>query len=166
MTLIRPFSGLRPAEGRADEVVAPPYDVLSSDEARQRAEGRPWSFLHISKPEIDLPGGTDPHAAEVYEKAADNLQHMLEQGVLVRDEGLFYYIYRMKMGEHSQIGLVAAANVADYDANRIRKHEFTRPDKEDDRVRQIDALHAQTGPVLLAYESDTGVDAMLACSLI
>jgi len=162
MTLIRPFSGLRPAEGRADEVVAPPYDVLTSDEARQRAEGRPWSFLHISKPEIDLPEGTDPHAAEVYEKAADNLQHMLEQGVLVRDEGLFYYVYRMKMGGHSQVGLVAAANVADYDSNRIRKHEFTRPDKEDDRVRQIDALHAQTGPVLLAYKSDAGVDAMLA----
>jgi uncharacterized protein (DUF1015 family) len=162
MTLIRPFSGLRPAEGRADEVVAPPYDVLSSDEARQRAEGRPWSFLHISKPEIDLPEDTDPHAAEVYEMAADNLQHMLEQGVLVRDEGLFYYVYRLVMGKHSQVGLVAAANVADYDTNRIRKHEFTRPDKEDDRVRQIDALHAQTGPVLLAYESDMGVDAMLA----
>jgi len=162
MTLIRPFSGLRPAEGRADEVLAPPYDVLTSDEARQRAAGRPWSFLHISRPEIDLPEGTDPYAAEVYEKAADNLQQMLEEGVLVRDEGLFYYVYRLKMGQHSQIGLVAAANVADYDTNRIRKHEFTRPDKEDDRVRQIEALHAQTGPVLLAYESDAGVDAMLA----
>jgi len=162
MTLIRPFSGLRPAEGRAEEVVAPPYDVLGSDEARLRAAGRPWSFLHISKPEIDLPEGTDPYAPEVYEMAAGNLQRMLQEGVLARDERPFYYVYRLVMGKHSQTGLVAVASVADYDTNRIRKHEFTRPDKEDDRVRQIAALHAQTGPVLLAYESDAGVDAMLA----
>jgi uncharacterized protein (DUF1015 family) len=162
MTLIRPFTGLRPAEGRAEEVVAPPYDVLTSDEARLRAEGRPWSFLHISKPEIDLPEGTDPYAAEVYEMAAGNLQRMLREDVLARDERPFYYVYRLVMGKHSQTGLVAVASVADYDTNRIRKHEFTRPDKEDDRVRQIAALHAQTGPVLMAYESDAGVDAMLA----
>ena len=162
MTLIRPFSGLRPAEGRAEEVVAPPYDVLSSDEARQRAAGRPWSFLHISKPEIDLPEGTDPHAAAVYAKAAENLQRMLQEGILTRDERPFYYVYRLVMGGHSQVGLVAAASVADYNTNRIRKHEFTRPDKEDDRVRQITALNAQTGPVLLAYESDAGTDDMLA----
>jgi len=162
MTLIRPFTGLRPAEGRAEDVVAPPYDVLTSDEARLRAEGRPWSFLHISRPEIDLPEGTDPHAAEVYEMAAGNLQRMLRENVLVRDERPFYYVYRLVMGKHSQTGLVAVASVADYDTNRIRKHEFTRPDKEDDRVRQIAALHAQTGPVLLAYESDAGIDAMLA----
>ena len=162
MTLIRPFPGLRPAAGRAEEVVAPPYDVLSSDEARLRAAGRPWSFLHISKPEIDLPGSTDPHAAEVYEKAAENLQRMLQAGVLARDEKPFYYVYRLVMGTHSQTGLVAVASVADYDTNRIRKHEFTRPDKEDDRVRQIEALHAQTGPVLLACRSDAGIDATLA----
>jgi len=162
MTLIRPFAGLRPAAGRAEEVVAPPYDVLSSDEARLRARGRPWSFLHISKPEIDLPVGTDPHAAEVYKMAAENLQRMLQAGVLVRDERPFYYVYRLVMGKHSQTGLVAVASVADYDTNRIRKHEFTRPDKEDDRVRQIDALHAQTGPVLLACKSDPAIDAMLA----
>ncbi len=162
MTLIRPFAGLRPAAGRAEEVVAPPYDVLSSDEARLRAKGRPWSFLHISKPEIDLPVGTDPHAAEVYKMAAENLQRMLQAGVLVRDERPFYYVYRLVMGKHSQLGLVAVASVADYNSNRIRKHEFTRPDKEDDRVRQIDALHAQTGPVLLACQSDPAIDAMLA----
>lgn len=162
MTLIRPFPGLRPAAGRAEEVVAPPYDVLSSDEARLRAAGRPWSFLHISKPEIDLPGGTDPHATEVYEKAAENLQRMMQAGVLSRDDKPFYYVYRLVMGTHSQTGLVAVASVADYNTNRIRKHEFTRPDKEDDRVRQIDALHAQTGPVLLACRSDAGIDATLA----
>lgn len=161
MTLIRPFAALRPVSGRAADVIAPPYDVLSSAEARLRASGRPWSFLHISKPEIDLPEGTDSHAPEVYARAATNLQAMLEQGVLARDESPCYYVYRIIMGEHRQTGLVVAASVAAYDSNRIRKHEFTRPDKEDDRVHQIESLHAQTGPVLLAYESQQQVDAML-----
>jgi uncharacterized protein (DUF1015 family) len=161
MPLIRPFAGLRPAAGHAEDVVAPPYDVLSTAEARVRAAGRPWSFLHISKPEIDLPETTDPHAPEVYERAASNLQTMLRQGILVRDTEPCYYVYRLVMGEHHQTGLVAAASVAAYDSNRIRKHEFTRPDKEDDRVRQIEALNAQTGPVLLAYESRADVDTLL-----
>ncbi|OJZ19082.1 MAG: hypothetical protein BGP21_13490 [Thiobacillus sp. 65-29] len=162
MNLIQPFAALRPAPGRADDVVAPPYDVLSTAEARERAQGRPWSFLHISKPEIDLPAGTDPYAPEVYAKAAENLRAMVDAGVLTRDPALCYYAYRIVMGTHSQTGLVAAASVADYDTNRIRKHEFTRPDKEDDRVRQIDALDAQTGPVLLAYPNAPEVDAILA----
>jgi len=161
MSLIRPFPGLRPAEGRARDVVAPPYDVLSSLEARARAKGRPWSFLHISRAEIDLPEGADPHDPTVYKMAARNLRRMLEEGVLVRDNAPFYYIYRLVMGAHSQTGLVAVASVVDYDSNRIRKHEFTRPDKEDDRVRQIEALNAQTGPVLLAYPSSHGVDSLL-----
>ena len=161
MPLIRPFAGLRPAAGRAEDVVAPPYDVLSTAEARVRAAGRPWSFLHISKPEIDLPEDTDPHAPEVYAQAASNLQNMLQQGILVRDPEPCYYVYRLVMGEHRQTGLVAAASVAAYNSNRIRKHEFTRPDKEDDRVRQIEALNAQTGPVLLACESQAEVDALL-----
>jgi uncharacterized protein (DUF1015 family) len=162
MTLIQPFAALRPVTDRAADVIAPPYDVLSSAEARVRAAGRPWSFLHISKPEIDLPEMIDPHAEEVYARASGNLQQMLRQGVLVRDDTPCYYIYRMVMGEHSQTGLVVAASVADYNNNRIRKHEFTRPDKEDDRVRQIEALNAQTGPVLLAYKSTERVDALLA----
>jgi uncharacterized protein (DUF1015 family) len=162
MTLICPFAGLRPVSAHAADVVAPPYDVLNSDEARERAAGRPWSFLHISKAEIDLPEGTDPHAPEVYTRAAENLRHMVEAGVLVRDDAPCYYIYRLRMGEHSQTGLVAAASIAAYDSNRIRKHEFTRPDKEDDRVRQIEALNAQTGPVLLACKSSPVVNALLA----
>jgi len=161
MSLIRPFTGLRPAPNRAAEIAAPPYDVLSSEEARARAAGKPWSFLHISKPEIDLPPETDIYAPEVYAKASENLGKMLAQGVLARDSSPCYYAYRLIMGAHSQIGLVAAASVADYDTNRIRKHEFTRPDKEDDRVRQIDALNAQTGPVLLAYPSAPEMDAIL-----
>jgi len=160
-TLIRPFAALRPVAGRAADVVAPPYDVLNSAEARARAHGRPWSFLHISKPEIDLPEGTDPYAPAVYAKAAENLAQLRREGVLVQDERPYYYIYQLQMGEHVQTGLVAVAAVADYDTNRIRKHEFTRPDKEDDRVRQIDALNAQTGPVLLACRSDAAVDGLL-----
>jgi uncharacterized protein (DUF1015 family) len=162
MSLIRPFRGLRPVRERAADVVAPPYDVLNTDEARARAAGRPWSFLHISKPEIDLPPGTNPYDPSVYAKGAENLQSMVEQGVLSRDDSPCYYVYRLIMGEHTQTGLVAVASVADYDSNRIRKHEFTRPDKEDDRVRQIDALNAQTGPVFLTYRHDAAVDALLA----
>ncbi len=162
MNLIQPFAALRPAPGRASDVVAPPYDVLSTKEARERASGRPWSFLHISKPEIDLPADTNPYAPEVYAKGAENLQNLIRSGVLVRDATPCYYVYRIVMGGHSQTGIVAAASVADYDTNRIRKHEFTRPDKEDDRVRQIDALDAQTGPVLLAYPAAPEVDAILA----
>jgi uncharacterized protein (DUF1015 family) len=159
--LIRPFAGLRPAPAYAAAVAAPPYDVLSTDEARVRAAGKPWSFLRISRPEIDLPPGTDPHALRVYAKAAENLQRMLREGVLVRDPRPCYYVYRLSMGEHVQTGVVAAASVADYETNRIRKHELTRPDKEDDRVRQIEALDAQTGPVLLAYPPAPRVDAVL-----
>ncbi len=164
MNLIQPFAALRPAPGRAGDVVAPPYDVLSTAEARERAQGRPWSFLHISKPEIDLPAGTDPYAPAVYAKGAENLQTLIDSGVLMRDPAPCYYAYRIVMGSHSQTGLVAAASVADYDSNRIRKHEFTRPDKEDDRVRQIEALDAQTGPVLLAYPAAPEVDAILQAS--
>ncbi len=161
MPLIRPFAGLRPVPERAEEVVAPPYDVLNSAEARERAAGRPWSFLHISKAEIDLPEGTDPYDPSVYAKSAENLQKMLQEGILIREEKPCYYAYRLIMGSHSQVGLVATASVADYDINRVRKHEYTRPAKEDDRVRQIEALNAQTGPVLLAYKSQADMDAIL-----
>jgi uncharacterized protein (DUF1015 family) len=160
--LVRPFTGLRPVPPRASEVAAPPYDVLSTEEARRRATGKPWSFLHISKPEIDLPAGTDPHAPEVYAQAARSLRRMLAEGVLVRDPVPCYYAYRLVMNGHVQTGAVVAASVAAYDANRIRRHEHTRPDKEDDRVRQIEALNAQTGPVLLAYPDAPEIDAILA----
>jgi len=165
MPLIRPFAGLRPASGRAAEVIAPPYDVLSSDEARARAAGKPWSFLHISKPEIDLPAGIDPYAPQVYAKAAENLGRMVREGILARDPAPCYYAYRLIMGKHTQTGLVAAASIAEYDTNRIRKHEHTQTAKEDDRVRQIDALNAQTGPVMAAYPDARDVDEILArCS--
>lgn len=162
MSLIRPFAGLRPVPAQAAAVVAPPYDVLSSAEARARAAGKPWSFLHISKAEIDLPPEIDPYDPAVYAKSAENLARMIGEGILQRDPEPYYYVYRLTMGQHVQTGLVAAASVAAYDSNRIRRHEFTRPDKEDDRVRQIEALNAQTGPVLLAYPAAPEVDELLA----
>jgi uncharacterized protein (DUF1015 family) len=161
MTLVRPFRGLRPQPAAAAAVAAPPYDVLNTEEARIRAKGKPHSFLHISKPEIDLPADTDPYAPAVYAKGAENLARLIKDGVLIRDAAPCYYVYRLKMGDHVQTGFVAAASVADYDINRIRKHEFTRPDKEDDRVRQIDALNAQTGPVLLAYRANAALQAII-----
>ncbi len=162
MPLVRPFAALRPARAHAAEVAAPPYDVLSSDEARVRAAGRPWSFLHVSKPEIDLPPGTDPHAPAVYAKGAENFARMREAGVLVRDPAPAYYVYRFTLGDLVQTGVAVAASIAAYDANRVRKHELTRPDKEDDRVRHMEALNAQTGPVLAAYPPAPALDALLA----
>ncbi|MDR3437668.1 DUF1015 family protein [Telmatospirillum sp.] len=162
LPLFRPFPGLRPAAAHATEVAAPPYDVLTSEEAAELAAGKTWSFLHISKPEIDLPAGTDVHAPAVYAKAAENLNRMIAEGVLCRDPSPCFYIYRLEMGGHVQTGIVGGGSVAAYDANRIRKHEFTRPDKEDDRVRQIDACNAQTGPVLLAHRSSEALTAVVA----
>lgn len=162
MSLISPFAGLRPKQEFAEDVVAPPYDVLNTEEARQRVKGRPRSFLHISKPEIDLPVGTDPFDASVYAKGAENLKNLVSEGVLFSDSSPTYYVYKLVMGEHQQVGLVAAASVADYDTNRIRKHEFTRPEKEDDRVRQIDALNAQTGPVFLTYRHNNVIDGIVS----
>jgi uncharacterized protein (DUF1015 family) len=161
-TLIRPFRALRPVPEHAAAVAAPPYDVLNTEEARARAAGRPASFLHISKPEIDLPAGTDPCAPEVYAKGTENLHRLIEAGVLIRDRQACYYVYRLRMGGHVQTGIACVGSVADYDRNRIRKHEFTRPDKEDDRVRQISALNAQTGPVLLAYRANAALGAIIA----
>ena len=161
MPLIRPFAGLRPVPEHAEDVAAPPYDVLNSAEARERAKGKPNSFLHISKAEIDLAEDIDPYDPSVYAKAAENLQRLIDEGILMREDQPRYYVYRLTMGDHVQTGLVAAASVKHYDTNRIRKHEFTRPAKENDRVRQIEALNAQTGPVLLAYKSESELDALL-----
>ena len=161
MSLIQPFRALRPAPGRAAEVLAPPYDVLSSAEARQRVQGKPWSFLHISKPEIDLDPAIDPYDKAVYAKAAENLSRTIAAGVMVRDPKPCYYVYRLTWRERTQTGLAVIASLAAYAANRIRKHEFTTPVKEDDRVRQIEAVNAQTGPVMLGYPTAPQVDALL-----
>ncbi len=164
MTLVRPFRALRPAPGRAADVLAPPYDVLSSDEARARAKGKPWSFLHISKPEIDLDPAVDIYDPIVYAKAAENLARMVKAGVLTRDARPCYYVYRLTWRGRQQTGLAAVAAVEDYVTNRIRKHELTTIKKEDDRVRQIKAVNAQTGPVMIAYPDAPKVDALLAAA--
>lgn len=161
MSLIRPFKGLRPKKEFAEKVAAPPYDVLNAREALERAEGKPWSFLHISRPEIDLLDGVNPYDDAVYKKGLENFTRMQKEGVLAQDPEPYYYLYRLNMGEHEQTGLVAAASVEAYDQGRIKKHEFTRPDKEDDRVKQIDTLNAQTGPVFLTYRHVDELDQLL-----
>jgi uncharacterized protein (DUF1015 family) len=162
LSLIQPFRALRPAPGRAAEVLAPPYDVLSSAEARQRAQAKPWSFLHISKPEIDLDPGINPYDKAVYAKGAENLARMTAAGVMLRDPKPCYYVYSLTWRGHSQTGFAGAASLAAYAENRIRKHELTTPVKEDDRVRQIEAVNAQTGPVMIAYPAAPDIDALLA----
>jgi uncharacterized protein (DUF1015 family) len=162
MTLIKPFRALRPAPQRAAEILAPPYDVLSSAEARERAGGKPWSFLHVSKAEIDLPAAIDPYDAAVHAKAGENLQRMIDARVLMRDDKPCFYVYRLTWRGHVETGFAAVASVAAYAENRIRKHELTTIAKEDDRVRQIEAVKAQTGPVMLAYPTAPEVDTLLA----
>jgi uncharacterized protein (DUF1015 family) len=162
VTLIKPFRALRPAPGRAAEILAPPYDVLSSAEARERVGGKPWSFLHVSKAEIDLPAAIDPYDAAVYAKAGENLQRMIDARVLMRDDKPCFYVYRLTWRGHVETGFAAVASVAAYAENRIRKHELTTIAKEDDRVRQIEAVKAQTGPVMLAYPTAPEVDTLLA----
>ena len=161
MTLIRPFRALRPVPTRAREVIAPPYDVLSSTEARERVKGKPWSFLHVSKAEIDLPDGTDPYAQVVYATAAENLERMRREGILMRDANTYYYAYRVASTSGRQTGIACIASLAAYASDRIKKHELTTPVKETDRVKQIEALNAQTGPVMMAYPHAPEIDRAL-----
>jgi uncharacterized protein (DUF1015 family) len=162
MATIKSFPALRPKPELAAQICELPYDVMSSDEARQMAAGNPLSFLHVSKPEIDLPPGTDAYAPEVYAKGKENFQKLISQGALKQDSQPAFYLYRQIMGKHSQIGLVAAASCNEYLSGIIKKHEFTRPDKEDDRVRHIEALHSQTGPVFLTYRATAELDEFIA----
>ncbi len=153
MAKIKPFAALRPDPALAAQICELPYDVMSSEEARVMAKGNPLSFLHVSKPEIDLPPGTDLYSPQVYAKGAENFATLIQSGALRQDPGAFYYLYRQVMGAHSQTGWVAAAGCEDYLAGVIKRHELTRPDKEDDRVRHIETLNSQTGPVFLAFRS-------------
>jgi len=162
MATLKPFAALRPKPELAAQICELPYDVMSSDEARAMAAGNPLSFLHVSKPEIDLPVGTDLYSPVVYAKGAENFQKLIAQGALQPDDKPNFYLYRQIMGAHSQVGLVAAASCEEYLANIIKKHEFTRPDKEDDRVRHIEALNSQTGPVFLTYRAVAAFDEFVA----
>ena len=152
-SFVKPFAALRPEAEHAMAVVAPPYDVVTTEEARLLVDGQPNSFLHISRPEIGMPPGTDPYGDAVHARAAANLDRLKALGLLVRDDAPGFYAYRMRMGDHRQTGVALTVSVDGYRANRFRKHELTRPDKETDRVRNMLALRAQTGPVLSAYRA-------------
>jgi uncharacterized protein (DUF1015 family) len=161
MARISPFEALRPRPELAARVAARPYDVLNSEEARQEAAGNPHSFLHITKSEIDLPGDVHPYSRLVYEKAKENLEGMIRNGVLIRENKACYYIYRLIMGDRSQTGLVCVSSVDDYNNGVIKKHEFTRPEKEKDRIDHMSCIKAQTGNVFLAYRNDSELDELI-----
>jgi len=155
VSVIRPFRGLRPCDDLAARVIAPPYDVLSEAEARQLADPNEMSFLHVTRPEVDLPEGSDAHGAEAHAKARENLDAFVDKGWLVQDGNPCFYLYRQTWRGRTQTGLMAACSVAEYDEGLIKKHELTRPDKEKDRVDNISALDAQSGLVFLTYRDDS-----------
>jgi uncharacterized protein (DUF1015 family) len=158
MARVHPFRALRPAPERAAAVSSVPYDVVSTEEARQLASGNPLSFLHVTRSEIDLPADTDPYSAQVYEKARQNLERLRRDAPLVEEEVPSLYFYRLRMGAHEQTGLAGCFSVDEYENDIIKKHERTRRDKEDDRTRHIIELRAQTGVVFLTYKAASDVD--------
>ena len=162
MAIVRPFHALRPPPQSAAAVSAVPYDVVSTAEARELAAGNPLSFLHVSRPEIDLPDGTDPYSEKVYELAAENFQKLKRSAPLSAESAPALYVYHLRMGDHEQTGVAGLASLDDYDAGIVRKHERTRPDKEDDRTRHMLALRAQTGPVFLTYRDLAEIDSAVA----
>ena len=162
MATIKPFRALRPDPALAPKICELPYDVMSSAEAREMARGNPLSFLHVSKPEIDLAEGIDLYSRAVYAKGAENFKRLIDERALRQDAKPCFYLYRQIMGGHSQIGLVVAASCEEYLSGIVKKHELTRPDKEDDRVRHIEALNSQTGPVFLTYRAVAALDAKFA----
>lgn len=161
MVHIHPFKALRPEAQHAKNVASRPYDVLSSKEAKIEAQGNPYSFLHITKSEIDLPEDTDIHAARVYETAKENLVAFISRNVLFRESKSCYYIYQLVMNGRSQTGLVCGSSVDDYEKGLIKKHEFTRPEKEQDRINHIKTTGAQTGNVFLAYRNVPEIDTVI-----
>ena len=155
MSVIRPFRGLRPLDDLAARIIAPPYDVLSEDEARQIAGPNEMSFLHVTRPEVDLPEGSDAHGAQAHATARENLDAFESRGWMQQDEAPCFYLYRQTWRGRTQTGLMAACSVQEYDEGLIKKHELTRPDKEQDRVDNMSALDAQPGLVFLAYRDDS-----------
>src|SRR5882672_8590545 len=161
MAVIRPFRALRPARDSAAAVSSVPYDVVSTEEARQLASANPLSFLHVTRSEIDLPAGTDPYAAQVYDAARQNFASLRQQAPLKEDDEPSLYFYRLRMGGHEQTGIAGCFSVDEYEQDVIKKHERTRRDKEDDRTRHLLVLRAQTGPVFLTYRSSREIDTMV-----
>ncbi|PLX24156.1 MAG: DUF1015 domain-containing protein [Ignavibacteria bacterium] len=161
MATLRPFKAFRPKPDLAAEVAAKPYDVLNSEEAREEVKGHPLSFLHIGKPEVDLDPSIDLHDPAVYAKGRDNLQKLISDGALVEDAKPCMYLYAQTMGEHTQYGLVGCAAVEEYWDDTIKKHEYTRKDKEADRCEHVRVTNAHTGPIFLTYPDNTEVDAIV-----
>ena len=164
MAVIRPFRALRPQPERAQEVASVPYDVVNTDEARALAGENPFSFLHVSRPEIDLPPDTDIHSDVVYRKAVENFEKLIATAPLEKEAEPSLYLYRLIMGDHEQIGIVAVSSIDEYDNGTIRKHERTRRDKEDDRTRHMLMLKAQTGPVFLTYRARPEIDEQVSAA--
>ena len=158
MALIRPFKAYRPHPSVIEKIASLPYDVLSVEEARAITAENPLSFLRVEKSEVDLPPGADSKSEEVFRKGAENLKRLIEHGLMIRDEKPCLYIYQQRMGNHVQAGLVAGASVDEYQDGRIRKHELTRKDKEDERTRHVEVIGANTGPVFLTYRAVDSLD--------
>lgn len=159
MADIQPFRGIRPKPELVQKVASPPYDVLNSKEAKELAKDNPYSYLRVVKAEINFDTDIDSHSEEVYQKSAEVLQGFIREGVLIQDETPCFYIYEITMGDHTQRGLMFGASVEEYEKGLIKKHEFTKPDKEDDRAHHVDVLNANTGPVMLSYHANSEVDA-------
>lgn len=161
MASIQPFRALRPQPELAGQLASRPYDVLNSEEARAEAAGNPISFLHVTKSEIDLPADLDIHSQQVYDQAKENLQRFISEGVLMQENKPCYYIYQLIMNGRSQTGLVGVSSVKDYQDNIIKKHEFTRPEKEKDRIDHMRTIEAQTGNVFIAYRDVMEINAII-----
>ena len=161
MVTVRAFKGIRPIKKLAEQVASFPYDVINSDEARDIAKNNPYSFLHVVKPEIDLPEDTDLYDDKVYEKAKSNFYKMIEDKILIQDEKPNLYIYKQKMGEHEQFGIVGCVSANEYQDNIIKKHEFTRKKKEDDRTKHVITLNANAGPVFLTYRDQSEINSII-----
>jgi uncharacterized protein (DUF1015 family) len=159
MATLRPLRGFRPSPDLASKVASRPYDVLSSDEARVEAAGNPVSFLHVGKPEIDLPPDISLYDERVYQKGKENLEKLVKDGILHEDARPSLYLYSQTMGDHTQYGIVGCASVAEYLNDTIKKHELTRKDKEDDRTRHVDVTNAHSGPIFLTYRARPAIDA-------
>ena len=162
MSVLRPFKGYRPTPELCPRVAALPYDVMSSAEAREMVKDDPYSFLHVDRAEIDLDPSVDIYSDRVYQKAADNLKKMISDGIYIHDETPCMYVYRLTMNGRSQTGLVACASIDEYIENKIKKHELTREDKEQDRIRHVDACNANTGPIFLTYRAKDNINALIA----
>ncbi len=160
--IVKPFKAIRPSKEKADKVAALPYDVMNSDEAREMVKDNPYSFLHVDKAEIDLDKSVDHYDQKVYDKARENIEKFLSEGTFIQDPGKYFYVYRLVMGPVEQTGIVGAASVDDYIEDRIKKHEFTREEKELDRIRHVDTCNANTGPIFLTYPKVPAIDEIVA----